>query len=97
MGILELKFEDKTYTSPNKINEILRNNGFYWLIDSEVIDAEIEIVNNTIVWHNGFYMTGDWQYGIFKNGFFYGNFKNGIFEDGLFKGNWESGINLKNN
>lgn len=97
MGILELKFEDKVFTNPKKINEILSVNKFYWLIDSEVSDAIIEIEKNTLIWHSGTYMTGNWKYGIFKNGGFYGTFENGIFEDGYFNGVWKSGINLKNN
>ena len=42
-------------------------------------------------------MVGDWKYGIFKNGGFYGNWENGIWEDGYFNGNWKSGINLSKN
>lgn len=97
MGILELKLGDKVYTNPKKINDILRDNQFYWLIDSEVSDAVLEIKNNTLIWHSGSFMSGNWHYGIFKNGGFYGIFENGIFEDGYFNGVWRSGINLKNN
>lgn len=97
MDFLELKYVGKTYTDPKQINKILKEEGFYWLIDSEVDGAIIEIENGTLIWHEGVYMVGDWHYGIFKNGGFYGNWKNGIFENGYFNGNWESGINLSKN
>ena len=97
MNFLELKYVGKTYTEPKQIIKILKEESFYWLIDSEVDGAIIEIENNTLIWHEGIYMVGDWEYGIFKNGGFYGNWKNGIFENGYFNGNWESGINLSKN
>jgi hypothetical protein len=94
MGILELKYNGKNYTNPREINNLLSQNYFYWLIDAEVDNAIIEIQKNTIIWHDGIFMSGDWYYGIFKGGYFYGNWKNGIFEDGYFDGKWNSGINL---
>jgi hypothetical protein len=97
MEILELKVGDKVFTNPKKINDILLENKFYWLIDSEMSDAVLEIEKGTLIWHSGIFMTGNWKYGIFKNGGFYGVFENGIFEDGHFDGLWKSGINLKNN
>lgn len=97
MGILELRIGDKVYTNSKKITDILLEKEFFWLIDSEVSDAIIEIKNNTLIWYGGIYMTGNWQYGVFKNGGFYGTFVNGIFEDGYFDGIWKSGLNLKNN
>ena len=88
----KLKYGDKTITSSSKINKILSDNKLYWLIDSEIENADIEIKNDTLIWHSGKYYTGDWKYGIFKEGEFHGNFINGIFEDGIFKGKWHSGI-----
>ena len=61
-------------------------------MDSEVNKAIIEIQNNTVIWHEGIYMSGNWHYGIFKNGGFYGTWENGIWEDGYFNGEWVSGI-----
>jgi len=97
MNILELKYNSKSYTNPRQIIKILENEKFYWLIDSELSNAKIEIKNNTIIWHEGIYLAGDWEYGIFKNGGFYGNWVNGIFENGTFQGKWISGINLSKN
>lgn len=94
MNFLELKYKGKTYTTSSKILEILSSEKFYWLIDSEVDEAIIEINNNTLIWHEGIFMSGNWHYGIFKNGGFYGNWENGIWENGYFKGNWISGIKL---
>jgi hypothetical protein len=94
MNFLELKYKGKTYTTNSKILEILTNEKLYWLIDSEVDGAIIEIHNSTLIWHEGIFMSGDWHYGIFKNGGFYGKWKNGIWENGYFNGNWISGIKL---
>lgn len=97
MDFLELKHDGKTYTSKNDILKNLKSEGFYWLIDSEVSEAVIEIKNDTLIWHSGIFMSGDWHYGIFKGGKFFGNWENGIFEHGYFNGNWKSGINLTKN
>ena len=90
MNFLELKYEDKTYTNQKQIIGILKKEGFFWLIDSEVDDAIIEIKKGTLVWHEGIYMSGDWYYGVFKNGGFYGNWENGIWENGYYKGTGKS-------
>jgi hypothetical protein len=95
MRYSELNYRGKTYTSSNEIHDILIKEGFYWLIDSEIENAEIEIKNKTLIWKNGSFYTGDWYYGIFKNGAFYGNWENGIWESGDFRGKWHTGVNLK--
>jgi hypothetical protein len=82
MGILELRIGDKTYTNKNEILDILFKEKFHWLIDSEMENAIIEIKKKTIIWHDGDYLSGDWHFGIFKNGKFYGNWINGIWENG---------------
>lgn len=92
MGILELKYNNKTLTTQSAILKILKEEKFYWLIDSELDSAIIEIKNHTLIWHEGIYKFGNWKYGIFKKGGFYGTWENGIWEDGTFKGKWESGV-----
>lgn len=94
MKYLELKCDGKTHTNQSDITSILRKNNFYWLIDSELEDAKIEIKNKTLIWHDGSFYNGDWYYGIFKDGRFYGNWENGIWEGGNFGGKWQSGVNL---
>ncbi len=94
MDFLELRYDGKTYTTKNQILEILSKENLFWLIDSEVNKAIIEVQNNTVIWHEGIYMSGNWHYGIFKNGGFYGTWENGIWEDGYFNGEWISGIKL---
>ena len=86
MDVIELRYNEKSYTNKKQILQILESEKFYWLIDSEVDGAIIEIKNNTLIWHEGIYMTGNWKYGIFKNGGFYGKWENGIWEDGYFGG-----------
>lgn len=94
MKFVQLKYKDKTYKSQKEINQILKDLKFYWLIDSELENADIEIEKNTLIWNNGDFFSGDWEYGIFKDGKFYGNWKNGIWENGNFAGKWQSGIKM---
>jgi hypothetical protein len=96
-NISELVYRGKTYTTHNQIYSILEKEQFYWLIDSELSNAIVEIERNTIIWHDGIFLSGNWKYGIFKNGEFYGTWENGIFESGIFDGKWISGINLSKN
>ena len=81
MRYSELNYRGKTYTNVNEINDILLKEKFYWLIDSEIENAQLEIKNNTLIWNNGSFYTGNWYYGIWENG--------------NFDGKWCSGINLK--
>jgi hypothetical protein len=94
MRYLELLVDGKKYTNEHQINKILQEMNLSWLIDSEIEGAKLEIKRNTLIWHSGSFYSGDWHYGIFKNGEFYGNWENGIFENGNFFGKWHSGINL---
>ena len=95
MRYTELVIDGKSFKSQNEILKQLLLKKFYWLLDSEIENAKIEIKNDTLIWHSGDFYSGDWEYGIFKSGNFYGNWENGIFENGNFKGKWQSGINLK--
>lgn len=92
MGIIELKYNNKTITTKSQILKILKEEQLYWLIDSEVESAIVEIKKNTVIWHGGNYNFGNWHYGIFKNGEFNGTWENGIFENGQFYGIWKSGV-----
>lgn len=96
-NILELIYDGKKYTTYNQIISIIKSEKLYWLIDSELVNAIIEIKKNTLIWHSGTFLSGDWEYGIFKDGEFYGTWENGIFENGVFDGVWISGINLIKN
>lgn len=93
MGIKELKYNNKSLTTKTEILKVLKDNKLFWLIDSEIESAIIEIKNNTLIWYEGIFKYGNWHYGIFKNGGFYGNWENGIWENGTFKGKWKSGLN----
>lgn len=93
MRYAELLIDNKSLKNQSKIEDLLTSQKFYWLVDSEIENAKIEIKKGTIIWHSGDFYSGDWEFGIFKNGNFYGNWKNGIFEGGNFKGKWNSGIN----
>lgn len=94
MGIIELKYNDKSITTKSEILKKLQEEELYWLIDSEVESAIVEIKKHTVIWHEGIFKFGNWKYGIFKNGGFYGIWENGIWEDGVFKGTWKSGVKL---
>lgn len=97
MRYLELKYNGKIYTHIEEIEEIgdiLESLGFNWLVDSEIRNSKIEIKRGTLIWYDGIFISGDWNYGIFKGGEFYGNWESGIFEGGLMNGEWNGGINL---
>lgn len=81
-----------TITQPEKIESVLHQHGFYWLIDSEIEDAEIRIEKETLIWESGTFFSGRWHYGIWKSGDFHGIWENGIFESGRFYGKFETGI-----
>lgn len=93
MEIKKLIYKDKPIIKKSEILKKLKELQFYWLIDSEIESAVIEIKKDTIIWHEGTYRYGNWKYGIFKNGGFYGTWENGIWENGTFKGIWKSGVN----
>jgi len=93
MRYRELKYNNTSYTKKSEIENILSKENLHWLIDSEIENANIEVKNKTLIWNGGDFYTGNWHYGIFKNGNFHGTWENGIFEDGNFKGKWKSGIN----
>lgn len=88
MRYLELKHDGVVYTVESRINDILKKQRFFWLIDSEIENAVIEIRKNTLIWHDGQFYSGHWHYGIFKKGDFRGSWENGIFEGGNFEGKY---------
>ena len=92
MRFNELIYNGISIREEHKIIKILHTEGFYWLIDSEVEDASIEIKNNTLIWNSGNFYSGNWYYGIWKSGNFYGVWESGIFENGGFKGKFLNGI-----
>jgi hypothetical protein len=97
MKYKELKVGDKTYDTQNKIEEVLKKHGFFWVIDAEFEEADIEIKNETLIWNSGTWLHGTWEYGIWMDGIFHGQWLNGIFENGQFQGEWESGIDFTEN
>tara|TARA_R110000772_G_scaffold2410_2_gene8395 strand:+ start:15775 stop:16074 length:300 start_codon:yes stop_codon:yes gene_type:complete len=92
MKYKSLTIGDKVYKNQKDIEKRLENQNFYWVIDAEFENAELEIKHDTLVWESGKWFHGKWEYGIFNNGEFHGTWENGIFEGGTFKGNWISGI-----
>jgi hypothetical protein len=92
MRYLELIYNGEIHREEKIINKILLENNISWLIDSEIENARIEIKNKTLIWNDGDFYSGEWNYGIFKKGRFFGIFENGIFEGGEFLGKFISGI-----
>jgi hypothetical protein len=93
-----MKFEylligDNKITEQSIIIKTLKTQKFNWVVDAEFENAQLEIKNNTIVWHDGDWYNSDWVYGIWTKGSFNGKWLNGIWEGGIFKGKWVSGIN----
>lgn len=88
----KLKVDGDTIIDEKQINIILEKNDMHWLIDSEIENADIEIIKKTLIWHGGNYYTGNAHYIIFEDGFFSANFTNGIFVKGVFTGKFITGI-----
>ena len=97
MKYKELKVGEKSYNKQNEIENILNTNKFFWVLDAEFEDAEIEIKNDTLIWNSGTWFHGTWEYGIWMDGVFHGKWDNGIFENGKFEGEWVSGIDFTEN
>ena len=95
MRFKEFKVGDKSIKDPIEISKILIENNLSWLVDSEIEDADVEIINKTLIWNKGKYYAGKWHFGIWKDGYFYGTWDNGIWEKGNFEGKWISGIKSK--
>ena len=74
MRFKELFIGDVQITDQKKIVDALEKRGFDWLIDSEIDNASIEIKKDTLIWNDGDFYSGNWQYGIFKSGNFYYSF-----------------------
>ena len=92
MRFKKFKIGDKIISDTKEIDKILAENNLHWVVDSEIENVNVEIENKTLIWYNGDYYTGNWHYGIWKNGDFKGTWENGIWEGGKFSGTWISGI-----
>jgi hypothetical protein len=92
MRYKKLKYGGKEITNSKQIDNVLYKEELHWLIDCEIENADIEIEKKTLIWNSGNFITGNWLYGIFKDGTFHGTFENGIFENGNMRGNFISGI-----
>jgi hypothetical protein len=90
----ELKYQGQKITEAYKIDKILIDNKFNWLLDAEIKNARIEIYKNTLVWNAGTWMNGVWEYGVVRDIYWlYGTWKNGVWYNGHWmNGKFESGI-----
>jgi ribonucleotide reductase beta subunit family protein with ferritin-like domain len=95
MRFNELKIDEKVIKNQKIITNILKEEGFNWLVDSEIESAKIKIEKGVIIWESGEFYSGFWKFGVFKGGTFFGVWENGIFEGGNFRGEWISGIKSK--
>lgn len=90
----ELKYNGKVYTEQWKIDEILINNKFNWMVNAEIKNARLEIFQDTLVWNAGIWYNGDWHFGVWRDGEWrYGTWQNGVFYNGVWRnGTFKSGI-----
>lgn len=89
-----VKINDKEFTNQQEINSLLYDKKLYWLLDSEIEEANIEIKRNKVIWKDGNWYNGIWKGAIWENGnFYYGQWNNGIFKNGTFhNGVFKDGI-----
>lgn len=90
----ELKYNGEIYTEQWKIDEILIDNKFNWMVNAEIKNARLEIFKDTLVWNGGIWYNGDWHFGVWRDGEWrYGNWQNGVWYSGVWKnGTFKSGI-----
>ncbi len=90
----ELKFDGKIYTEQWKIDEILIDKGFKWVVNSEIENARLEILKDTLIWNAGIWYNGTWEFGVFRDGEWkYGTWEGGVWYNGKWKdGTFKSGI-----
>lgn len=97
MNWSSLKTESDILTHNNEIvNWIKSNEKWHWLLDAQVDNAVIEIKNNTLIWKDGIWYSGDFLYGIWENGTFWGRWINGLWINGKFNGEWLTGLKSQN-
>jgi len=69
-----------------KISEL--TNAPEWLLDAITRNADVDIIDDNVVWHKGVWLDGIWQNGIWENG----TWRNGIWQNGKwFNGTWKNG------
>lgn len=89
MRYIELKYEGKVINEQWKIDEILLEKKFNWVVNAEIQNARLEIINNTLVWNAGIWYNGNWKFGVFRDGEWkYGTWDNGVW----YNGSWKDGI-----
>lgn len=90
----ELKYDGQSISEQWKIDEILLEHKFSWLVNAEIQNARLEIINNTLVWNAGIWYNGSWKFGVFRDGEWkYGTWENGVWYNGKWKGGiFKSGI-----
>lgn len=85
----ELKHEGQIINEQWKIDEILLENKFSWIVNAEIQNARLEIINGTLVWNAGVWYNGNWEFGVFRDGEWkYGTWENGVW----YNGKWKDGI-----
>jgi len=101
MRYVELKHKGQTITEKWRIEEILLENKFNWVLDAEIENARIEIFEKGetkyFVWNSGTWYNGDWYFGVWRDGEWkYGTWRNGVWRNGKWKnGTFKSGIIYK--
>jgi len=93
----ELKFDGKIISEQWKIDEILIENDFKWLVNAEIENARLEIIKDTLVWNAGIWYNGNWEFGVFRDGEWkYGTWEGGVWYNGKWKdGTFKAGIIYK--
>lgn len=95
----ELKYNGEVFTEQWKIDEILIDNKFNWMVNAEIKNARLEIFQDTLVWNAGIWYNGEWFFGVWRDGEWkYGNWQNGVWYNGVWRdGTFKSGIIFKGN
>ena len=74
-----------------KIEEL--KNAPQWLLDAKTRDADVEIINGVVHWHDGVWYDGEWHGGTWHDGVWHdGVWYNGMWHGGTWHdGEWHGG------
>lgn len=90
---LQLSINGEVIKGTQAIQKALLTTPYYWLLECELENVEIEIDNGILIWVSGIMYWGDWKWGVWKSGDFRsGTWNGGIFCNGTFKGDWIRGM-----
>lgn len=65
------------------------NNAPKWLLDANTTNADVEITDGVVIWHDGVWYGGVWRGGVWRGG----DWRGGVWQGGDWRGGiWQGGV-----